>query len=90
MVVRFFASLREVTGVGALDCTTPAADLGELLESLAASYGPVFRRAVLDGKRLAPAVMVLVNGHNARFAGGAETPLQASDEVAIFPPLGGG
>lgn len=90
MIVRFFASLREVTGVAALDWAAPAADLGELLESLAASYGPVFRRAVFDGKRLAPAVMVLVNGHNARFAGAAETPLQASDEVAIFPPLGGG
>ena len=89
MVVRFFASLREVTGEAALDCAAPA-DLGELLESLAASYGPVFRRVVLDGKRLAPAVMVLVNGHNARFASDVKTPLRASDEVAIFPPLGGG
>ncbi len=90
MVVRFFASLREITGEATLDRAAPAADLGELLESLATGYGPQFRRAVLDGKGLAPAAMVLVNGHNARFTGGTETPLQAGDEVALFPPLGGG
>ena len=90
MVVRFFASLREFTGEAALPCAAPAADLGELLETLSARYGPGFRRAVLDGRRLAPAVMVLINGHNARFVGGTEAPLQAGDEIAIFPPLGGG
>jgi len=90
LVVRFFATLREVTGETETDCEAPAAVLGELLETLAARYGSGFRRAVLDGTRLAPAVMVLVNGHNARFSGGVETPLQVDDEIAIFPPVGGG
>jgi sulfur-carrier protein len=90
VIVRFFASLRELTGAAALDCEPAAADLGELLGTLATRYGPAFRRVVLDGERLAPAVMVLVNGRNARFAGGAEAPLKPADEIAIFPPLGGG
>jgi MoaD family protein len=68
----------------------PCATLGELLEALAARYGPAFRRAVLDGERLRPAVVVLINGHNARFAGELDAPLARHDEVAIFPPLGGG
>jgi molybdopterin converting factor small subunit len=34
--------------------------------------------------------MVLVNGHDARLAGGAEAPLAPDDEISIFPPLAGG
>jgi molybdopterin synthase sulfur carrier subunit len=90
VVVRFFATLRDVTGQAEIDWDAPVTDLGELLEALAGSYGPAFRRTVLAGERLAPAVMVLVNGHNARLAGGAQTPLKPHDEIAIFPPLAGG
>ncbi len=90
MVVKFFATLRDVTGQAEIDWDTSASDLGELLEALAGRYGPVFRRTVLAGERLAPAVMVLVNGHNARLAGGAQAPLEPHDEISIFPPLGGG
>jgi MoaD family protein len=90
VVVRFFATLRNVTGQVEVEWDAPAADLGELLEALAQSYGPAFRRAVLTGERLGPTVMVLVNGHDARLAGGAEAPLAPDDEISIFPPLAGG
>jgi MoaD family protein len=90
VIVRFFAALRDVTGQVEIDWDAPAADLGELLEGLAGRYGPTFRRTVLAGERLAPAVMVLVNGHDARLSGGARAPLEPADQIAIFPPLAGG
>jgi MoaD family protein len=90
VIVRLFAALRDVTGQVEIDWDAPATDLGELLEALAGRYGPTFRRTVLAGERLAPAVMVLVNGHDARLSGGTQAPLEPADEVAIFPPLAGG
>ena len=90
MIVRFFATLRDLTGGAELNWDAPAADLGELLEALARRYGPAFRRTALADERLAPGVMVLVNGHNARLAGGTLAPLQPDDEISIFPPLAGG
>jgi MoaD family protein len=103
MVVKLFATVRDIAGearveLGTLKASggserpggaTPAT-LGELLEALAVRYGPAFRRAVLDGERLRPAVVILINGHNARSSGGLEARLAPTDEVSIFPPLGGG
>ena len=102
MIVRLFAALRDLAGESELELDAPApsvthahpralpATLGDLIEALAARYGPAFRRAVLDGERLRPAVVVLINGRNARSLGGADAPLAPRDEISIFPPLGGG
>ena len=91
MIVRFFATIRDMTGTALQEVAEqPPATLGELIEALAGQYGPAFRRAVLDGERLAPGVIVLVSGRNAVFAGGLAAPLSSDDEISIFPPLGGG
>jgi MoaD family protein len=91
MMVRYFALLRDATGKSEEEWKQPAANVGELLFALAAHYGPEFARWVLKDGTLWDLVIVLVNGHDVRHAGGGlATPLTAEDTVVIFPPVGGG
>ena len=46
--------------------------------------------AMLDNGQLRPHVRVVVNGHDVQLEQGLDTPLEENDQVAIFPPLGGG
>ena len=89
MIVRYFATIRDLTGTALVEIAEPPMTLGELLTQLAQRHGPAFRSVVLDGEALGH-VMVLVNGHNAVFSGGLDTQLGAGDEVSLFPPVGGG
>jgi sulfur-carrier protein len=89
VIVRYFATIRDLAGESEVVVDDGPVTLGELLSQLAQRHGDSFRGAVFDGAALG-AVMVLVNGHNAVFSGGLETPLAAGDEVSLFPPVGGG
>jgi MoaD family protein len=90
MVIRFFASIRNVTREKevAWDQSTPT--LGELLRLLSDRYGPEFRRWVLDGENLGGSVMVVINGEDARHQAGLETRLAPTDVLSIFPIMAGG
>ena len=90
MQIRFFATIRECTGVSEIRWDAPAATLGELLHALSARYGPVFRRWVLEQDDLGKAVLVVINGHDSRHQGGIQAPLHPDDTVAIFPAIAGG
>jgi sulfur-carrier protein len=48
------------------------------------------RKAIFDGDFLRQHVRVVVNGHDIMLDRGLDTPLREDDQVAIFPPLGGG
>jgi sulfur-carrier protein len=91
MIVKYFATVRSYTGETErrLD-DPPPATVGPLLETLAARYGTSFRRAVFAGEQLSPQIIILVNGRNVVHSGGLETPLNAGDEVSIFPMVAGG
>ncbi len=90
MVVRFFASIRNLTGVKEIEWGEPTATLGELLNKLADRYGPEFQRWVLEGEGLGSSVMVVINGSDARHQAGLETPLVATDVVSLLPIMAGG
>ncbi len=90
MEIRFFASIRNVTGEKEIAWDEPTATLGDLLRSLSSRYGPEFRRWVLDGDALGNSVMIVINGQDARHHGGAETRLTAHDVVSILPIMAGG
>jgi len=90
MVVRFFASIRGITGVKEVTSDQPSATLGELLCLLSDCYGPDFRRWVLEGQNLGGSVMVVINGDDARHQAGLETRLALTDVVSIFPIMAGG
>lgn len=89
-MIRFFASMRNSTGVKEIEWAEAAPTLGDLLRLLSDRYGPEFRRWVLDGEELGGSVMVVVNGNDARHQAGLETRLSATDVVSIFPIMAGG
>jgi MoaD family protein len=90
MVVRFFAGVREITKVDQLRLSEAPADVASLAEVLVTRYGKPLQGAIMSDEVLSQALVVLVNGHNIRLSGGAATPLQQDDEVAIFPMVSGG
>ena len=90
MVIRFFASIRSVTGVREIAWGQSTPTLGELLRHLSERYGPDFRRWVLDGENLGSSVMVVINGDDARHRAGLETQLGPSDVISILPIMAGG
>jgi len=91
MRVKFFAYIRDYTGCKETE-VPPAATVGELVRSLAAAYGPVFRDKVLapGGQALSPEIIILVNGRHVVHLGGFEAPLKPEDTVQIFPMVAGG
>lgn len=90
MVIRFFASIRTITGVKEIEWSEPAPTLGALLRLLSDRYGPEFQRWLLDGDELGSSIMVVINGNDARHRGGLATPLSPTDVVSILPIMAGG
>ncbi len=90
MRIEYFARIRDCTGEDAVEWRTPVPSLGALLHALAARYGREFEQWVLDGDRVGRAVIVLVNGRDSRHLSGLDTPINADDQIAIFPMIAGG
>ncbi|MEM2021239.1 MAG: MoaD/ThiS family protein [Zestosphaera sp.] len=88
VTVEVYASLREKLGWCRKELTmsSPRVLLRDVLESL-----PDLRKYVIDDAgALRGGFIVLVNGRHVEFTGGLETLLKDNDELAIFPPGGGG
>ena len=90
MLIRFFASIRNVTKDKEIEWGLPTPTLGELLRLLSERYGPEFRHWVLDGENFGGSVMVVINGDDARHQAGLATRLAPTDVVSIFPIMAGG
>ena len=89
MRVRVFGTLRPL--VGAKEVEVEAADtVGALLREITAQY-PTLRERVFDEQdNLRTSVHLLINGRSIRFLNGLHTVIRESDEIALFPPVGGG
>ena len=81
--VKFFATLREITGKKEIEIKG-VNSVRELLNLLFKMYGDEFRKEI-EKKN-----MILVNGRNILDMNGYETRISEDDEIAIFPPAGGG
>ena len=90
VLVKFFATVREVTGVKSVELE--AENIRELLQSLVQTYGNKFRETVLDAEtnELKQFFSCMINGKRIELLDGYETVLKDNDAVAIFPPVGGG
>ena len=90
--VKFFTTLREVTGkkeeeVESSDTVT----IKELLTRLSKKYGTEFTDYIYDKKgNVRTYIQVLINGRDIDVFQGLETKLKEGDTIAIFPPVGGG
>jgi molybdopterin synthase sulfur carrier subunit len=90
VTVKFFATVREVTGVKSME--VQADTIRGLLDTLNATYGERFTSAVMDADtgKLKQFYSCMVNGKRIELLNGYETRLSDNDAVALFPPVGGG
>ncbi len=84
--LEFFATLREKFGKElTVELSSDKATLREVLGAV-----PGLLEEVAENERVKPMYKVLVNGINVEFLKGLDTDVKDGDEIAIFPPAGGG
>ena len=90
MLVKFFATYREITDCKKCDIAAPENVLG-LLQELSRRW-PAFRPLVLNdaGTGKGEDVIVLVNGRHIDHLQDVATPLSEDDYVAVTPLVAGG
>jgi MoaD family protein len=93
--VRFFTSLREITGKReeAVEFRSDkTVTLDKVLKRLARRHGKGFIEYVYDAETgsVKGFLQFLVNGRSASTINGLETKLKNGDVLAIIPPVGGG
>lgn len=93
--VRFFTTLREITGKReeTLDFSdSKQITVAKVLGKLAERYGKGFVEYVYDSKTggVKGFLQFLINGRSASTLKGLETELADGDVLAIIPPVGGG
>lgn len=90
MLVKFFATYRQITGCKSYDVPAPGNVLA-LLEELSERW-PAFRELVLneDGTDKGDDVIIMVNGRHIDHLDGVATKLTEQDYVAVTPLIAGG
>ena len=90
--VKFFTSLREITGKKVDEIQLQnTVTVNELVTLLSEKYGKNFREYIYNKKgEVQEFLSFLVNGKNINIMQGFDTKLQDDDVVAILPPIGGG
>ncbi|MDZ5811262.1 ubiquitin-like small modifier protein 1 [Halorubrum sp. AD140] len=87
---KLFADLAEIAGDRTVGVdAAPGDTVGDALDALLDAH-PALRDRVLDDGAVADHINVLRNGRSVRHDEGLETPLEAGDELALFPPVSGG
>lgn len=91
MQIRLFATLRQIVGTAAVEVPQAKGDtLNTLLARLVDIHPALGPELFASDGRLQGHVHVIVNGRDVQFLDGLDTPVQASDQILIFPPVGGG
>jgi molybdopterin synthase sulfur carrier subunit len=90
--VKFFTSLREITGKKVEEIQLQSViTVEELLILLSEKYGKKFREYIYNKKgKVHGFLSFLVNGKNINVLQGFDTELKQGDIIAILPPVGGG
>jgi molybdopterin synthase sulfur carrier subunit len=90
--VKFFTSLREITGKKVDEIQLQnTITVNELVTLLSEKYGKTFREYIYNKKGdVQEFLSFLVNGKNINIMQGFDTKLQEGNVVVILPPIGGG
>lgn len=87
---RLFADLADAAGDRRVAIDADGlGTVGDALEALLDAR-PALRERILEEGELADHVNVLVNGESVTAREGLDTPVEAGDELALFPPVSGG
>lgn len=92
VAVRFFTTLREITGKKEelLEFSKPA-NVETVLKQLSRKYGKDFDDYMFDELGdVQGHLQILINGKSVSTMQGLKTRLNDADQVAILPPVGGG
>jgi len=92
VIVRFFTTIREVTGKREEKIELKSAvTVEDLMGILSEKYGRRFTDYLCDKNgKMKPYIMFLVNGKSITALQGLKTELRDRDKVAILPTVGGG
>ena len=92
IVVRAYATLKEMLPSGNLQLSAGVGTVGELVDYIGKEYNPKFKEALIDPPtgRIRLHNKILVNGRNISFLDGLDTRLRDGDAVVFIPPVGGG
>jgi len=93
VTVKFFTTLREITGTRETSVESPEeTTVEDIMDKLRKEYGKPFEEYVYekDGKMLSSNLQFLVNGRNIFTISGSKTALSHNSVLAIIPPIEGG
>lgn len=90
--IKFFTSLREITGKKMISLRLKdVISVEELISLLIKKYGKEFKEYVCDDQgKVQDFLSFLINGKNINNLRGFNTLLEDGDVIAILPPVGGG
>ena len=90
MLVKFFATYRQIAGCKSCDVPAPGSVLA-LLQELSDRW-PDFRNLILndDGTDKGDDVIIMVNGRHIDHLDGVDTKLTEQDSIAVTPLVAGG
>ena len=89
VLVRIPTPLRRMTN-GQAKVEVESSTLGDMVESLEASYPGFKERLIDENGELRYFVNIYLNGEDVRFLQGLETSTRTGDEVSIVPAVAGG
>ena len=91
MRVRVFATLRPIVGSANVPTDIQAGQtVGALVNEMVTRW-PDLRPEMLDADgNLLRRIHIFVNGRSVRYLQGLDTVIAEQDDIAIFPPVGGG
>ncbi|EQD33144.1 MoaD, archaeal [mine drainage metagenome] len=90
ITVKYYANLRQITGINQDSLDYEESTLGCLIDDLDRKYGEPFSRLMTEGGKLRQNVIILLNGLNVIFGKGLDEKIKSGDSVDIFPPVAGG
>ena len=88
--VKFFTTLRIHLGITELDCTAVSTVRSLLQECERRSSKPFLFKLIDEAGAPVTGAIILRNGQNIHHLDGLDTALSDGDEIALFPPGGGG
>ena len=91
MLIKYYATLRDITKKTEEQINAPVETIGELIDFLCSKYGKSFAKWVStkDGG-FGDLSIFLINGQDCRSIQCLQTSISESDVISIFPPIAGG
>ncbi len=91
MQVKFYATLRDLLGVTTVELPLQeATTVGAVLAELTARYPALAAKLWREDGDLSKQLSVMLNGRAITFLQGLQTEAGPGDQLALFPPIGGG